>query len=488
MPRFPSFIGSSFTSQSVIADAELTINKYVERVQSDSQHQAQSLITTPGFNVWASVGVVGYRAMRVANGRLFAVIAGSLYEFTSAKVATFRGNVTQDANPATISFNGLVGNQLFITSGGNGYNFDLGSNTLTQVLTAEATMGAFANGRFLALNVANGHVRYSALNDGSVTGWAGAGYFSRGFQADPLQAMFVDGQSLIWLVGTESYEGWYVTTDANNPYAALSGLVGRYGIAAPFSWALAGDGVYWLSQNVEGVGEIIRAQSGGQVVSNYGVSNVIATFARDYGISDAEAIVHRERGHTFAVWTFPRATSTMYPPTWALDVDTGSWCARGKWNSAQGRYEPWTPRAHAYAFGLNLIGDRASGAIAQMDSSYATELDGSGVRWLRRCPGYTKEHQQQPYDNLELLMDVGLGTQTGQGVDPQVMLRYSGDGGRTFGNEHQSGVGRVGQFGRRVYWNRLGILSNAVFEVTGSDPVPMTITDAWVNSLSARAA
>lgn len=488
MPKYPGFIGSSFTSQSVVADAELTINKYLESVKNDSGHQASSLITTPGFSAWTNVPVVGTRAMRVANGRLFAVIAGTLYEFTAAKVATNWGAIAQDANPATISFNTVAGNQLFITGGGNGYCFDLGSNTLTQVLTGEATMGAFANGRFLAFNVTTGHIRYSNLNDGSAAGWAGAGFFSRSFGSDPLQAMFVDGQSLVWLVGTESYEGWYVTTDANTPYAPLTGLVGRYGIVAPFSWALAGNAVYWLSQNVEGVGEVILAEGGGKVVSNYGVSNVITTFARSYGITDAEALVHRERGHTFAVWTFPRATSSMFPPTLALDVDTGSWCFRGRWNSAFGRYDPWTPRAHAYAFGMHLIGDRASGVIAEMDAAYGTELDGSGIRWLRRSPGLTFEDRQTPYDSLQLLMDVGLGTATGQGFDPNILLRVSADGGRTFGNERQASIGKIGEFSRRVYWNRLGILPNAVFEVSGSDPVPMSITDAWVNSDSQQRA
>lgn len=477
MPRYPGFIGSSYQAQSVIADTERTVNFYVEQFESQGAKNALALYPVPGFAAFNPTVTpkIGARGALYAAGRLFLVIADGLYEFYADGTWTLRGTVTQDNHPATLSYNGTGGGQLFITSGTNGYCYALDTNTLTQVLTGEATMGAFAANRFLALNVTTGKVRMSNVDDGLT--WDPTLFFERSQFADPWQALFVDGQGLIWLPGTETYEAWYVTSSATNPFAPLSGLNGRYGIASSWAWGLAGKQILWLATNKEGATVVSTAQGGGEAISTYAVDAALATYQRTASISDAECLVHHEQGHTFVVFAFPSV-----PATWAYDVEGQSWTERGKWNSATGSYDLWSPRVHAYAFGKHLVGDRTSGQIAIMDATYATELDGSGIRRLRRAPGFTHEHWRLPYDQLELLMDVGLGTQTGQGIDPQVVLRTSRDGGRTWGTERRASFGRAGEYRRRVYWLQLGVLEDAVFEVTITDPVPSRIIDAWINN------
>lgn len=83
------------------------------------------------------------------------------------------------------------------------------------------------------------------------------------------------------------------------------------------------------------------------------------------------------------------------------------------------------------------------------------------------------------YDNPEtpLLIDI---KQT-QGVNPKVMLRWSDDGGHTWSNEHWREMGRLGEYGRRVIWRRLGMtmkLRDRVYEVSGTDPVKIAIMGA----------
>ena len=68
-----------------------------------------------------------------------------------------------------------------------------------------------------------------------------------------------------------------------------------------------------------------------------------------------------------------------------------------------------------------------------------------------------------------------------QGADPQVMLRWSDDGGHTWSNEHWVSIGRMGQYGRRAIWRRLGMtmkLRDRVYEVSGTDPVKISIINA----------
>jgi hypothetical protein len=70
---------------------------------------------------------------------------------------------------------------------------------------------------------------------------------------------------------------------------------------------------------------------------------------------------------------------------------------------------------------------------------------------------------------------------TTQGANPEVMLRWSDDGGHTWSNEHWASMGRIGQYGRRVFWRRLGMtmkLRDRVYEVSGTDPVKVVIVGA----------
>ena len=70
---------------------------------------------------------------------------------------------------------------------------------------------------------------------------------------------------------------------------------------------------------------------------------------------------------------------------------------------------------------------------------------------------------------------------TATAIDPQVMLRWSDDGGHTWSNEHWRSMGLTGQWGRRVIWRRLGMtlkLRDRVYEVSGTDPIKIAIMGA----------
>jgi hypothetical protein len=82
----------------------------------------------------------------------------------------------------------------------------------------------------------------------------------------------------------------------------------------------------------------------------------------------------------------------------------------------------------------------------------------------------------------KLLIENGLATATA--IDPQVMLRWSDDGGHTWSNEHWKSMGLTGEWGRRVIWRRLGMtvkLRDRVYEVSGTDQVKIAIMGAELN-------
>jgi hypothetical protein len=66
------------------------------------------------------------------------------------------------------------------------------------------------------------------------------------------------------------------------------------------------------------------------------------------------------------------------------------------------------------------------------------------------------------------------------GRGPQVMLRWSDDGGHTWSNSYARDCGQAGAYNTRVKWDRLGQSRDRVYEISMSDPIPWRIVDAYL--------
>lgn len=474
MAQYPGFIGASDRSQSPIADVEQTMNWYVEVLPRSAKSPA-ALYPTPGQAAWTTVSQVGTRALFQENGRCFGVVATVPYEFTRDMTPTALGAVTQDSNPGTIVTNGATGAQAFFTSGTNGYLLNLLTNAFSQVLTGTATMGGMLDGYFLAFNKTTGKFAISNLNDGST--WDPTQFAQRSSAPDNWQSMVINAPD-IWLIGEKTGDVWYDAGSFPFPFAPRPGVTFKYGTPATFSVIPVGQSVMWLSRTTDGAGIVVRALGyAPQRVSTAALETAIAQYERDATIADAEAMSYAEDGHTFYVLTFPTARKT-----WAYDLTTGLWAQRGKWNPRLNDFDIWTPRVHAYAFGKHLVGDRNSGQISTLDVTTGTEADGSAIRRIRVAPSLFRENRLIPQGTLEVFLEAGLGTSTGQGFAPLGMLRTSDDGGKTWGRERQGSLGAIGRYGVRLQFTRLGQSRDRVYEFSMSDPIPGRVIDAYINN------
>jgi hypothetical protein len=79
-------------------------------------------------------------------------------------------------------------------------------------------------------------------------------------------------------------------------------------------------------------------------------------------------------------------------------------------------------------------------------------------------------------------VEAGVGLSTGQGDDPQMMVRWSDDGGHTWSNLRTVTMGRIGQYRARARLRRLGSGRDRVFEISISDPVKRVILGAAVDA------
>lgn len=70
-----------------------------------------------------------------------------------------------------------------------------------------------------------------------------------------------------------------------------------------------------------------------------------------------------------------------------------------------------------------------------------------------------------------------------EGRDPQLMLDWSDDNGRTFSNQLSASMGKIGEYTKRVIFRRLGQSRDRIYRISISDPVKRVIIAADLDAL-----
>lgn len=472
--QYPSFTGPSYTSQSPIADAELCLNWYPEAVEAEGPTARQVLYPTPGVEA-AVTSSMGSRVRQLYSivvlnvERCFTLISNRLQEVNSNLTLTDRGAVVEDTNVGSLISNGDGGGQLFAASGFEGYCLDLVTNILTNPVS-DVTMASMVDGYIVALDAETSTLKISDLLDANT--WDPTQFAQRSAQPDPWKALIVNYNE-IWLLGTQTSEVWYDAGNFPFPFALRPGAIMQQGIAATFSAAVLDGTVIWLAHNQNGQHQVVAAS--GYVptrISNHAMEWQISRYTR---VDDATAWVYEDQGHPFYVLNFPTAGAT-----WVYDKITQQWHQRGTWIPENNAYDAWHPQCHTLAFGKHLVGDRESPTIYEMDVTFGLDVDGRPIRRVRRPPTLVNELNRLFLGKFEIQAEVGLGTQSGQGQDPQMLLRWSHDGAQTWGNYRSRSAGEIGQFSARLIWERNGMGRQCVPELVVSDPVPYRIVNAFI--------
>lgn len=128
-----------------------------------------------------------------------------------------------------------------------------------------------------------------------------------------------------------------------------------------------------------------------------------------------------------------------------------------------------------------VLGDYRNGRLYAFNKATLTD-NGTPRKWLRRWRALDKATEMAVKFNW-----LTVGVQTGLGVppgtNPQLMLRWSDDGGNTFSHGRFLSVGKTGATTARIKFNRLGMTrryggSDRIFELSSTDPFEVAITDA----------
>jgi hypothetical protein len=131
------------------------------------------------------------------------------------------------------------------------------------------------------------------------------------------------------------------------------------------------------------------------------------------------------------------------------------------------------------------VGDYQSGQIHQMSRAFYTDA-GTPLRAQRTCKHIWKKpaRTRVSQSSLQIEFTPGVGLQTGQGQNPQVMIRWSNSGGFDWSNEHWVSIGAAGATKNRAKINRLGRARDRVYQIAFTDPTPRDVIGCtlWAES------
>ena len=370
MSRLPNFIGPSNVLRSVNVDREQTLNLLLERSGAGTPKVDPTFYGRPGVYPWQALGAGPHRAAFAQDNLAFCVSGGGFYEVFAGGTNNFRGTVQVDGNPATICSNGGAdgsgGHQLFITSGGKGYIYDLVSQAFTTIVAdgfpVPCLQGAFLNGYFLGLQTNADKVQISNLLDGTL--WDALDVLQVSQQPGNIAALTTVHQEM-WPFSATKVNPW-VGTSESSIFTPVQGATIDYGILAPFSVVRLDNTLLWVSQSELGGAIVLRAAGySPQVISPPAISTLLQ---RTSNPAQWVGFTMQIEGHPLYLLYAPSALTTL-----VYDLSTDSWAEWSEWDPSINQDTPFIGRTHMWAFGKHLVGAIDSGWL--YDCSFAYTID-----------------------------------------------------------------------------------------------------------------
>jgi hypothetical protein len=493
-------LGSSYVARSVNAADSRMVNLFPEIVPEGGK-EAAWLQRAPGLRKITTVGDGPIRGLWQFGGFAYVASGNYLYQLNSNWESTQIGELV-GSSPVSMSDNGT---QLFVACNPNGYIYNTSTRTfftLTINFPGAVTVG-FLDGFFVFNQPNSQKLWVTDLYDGTTID--PLNFASAEGSPDNVVSIIVDHREL-WVFGTNSTEVWYNAGTAGFPFAPIQGAFNEIGCAAAYSVAKLDNTLFWLGSDARGRGIVYRAQGyKGVRVSTHAVEWQIQQYS---DMADAIGYTYQQDGHIFYVLIFPTANTT-----WVYDASTEVWHERAGWdNSAFVRHRSNCQMSFNDEI---VVGDYENGNIYAFDLDKYDD-DGSTQKWLRSwraLPTGQNNLKRTAQHSLQLDCETGVGlqgvdffdqlnelatetaafltTESGEnilvqvpyvvGAKPEVMLRWSDDGGHTWSNERWVSMGRIGRFGQRAIWRRLGMtqkIRDRVYEISATDPVKIAIMGA----------
>jgi hypothetical protein len=460
--RLP-FAIQSYRHRSLPISAQRLINVFVEPQPEDAKARLP-LLLSPGLRQFANTDKVVSRGNHVMGADLYSVIGDGVYRVGVDGIAALLGTIP-NGGPVSLDSNGeslcIVIPETF-----QGFVVDRTTGSITQITDVDfpgAISVCVIDGYFVFVKPNSTEFFLSAIND--PLSFNALDFASAEGSPDNLLTCARVGRDL-WLYGEKTIEVWSNVGATDFPFLRVSGGFVSRGTAAPLSVATRLGGAIWLGDD-----RCVYTAQGitPQRISTYAVDQAIAGYER---VDDAEAWVYELEGHAFYCLTFPTAGDT-----WVCDLT-----AQATWHERESEgLEIWRARRGVAFAGGVVAGDAFNGKLWLLDPTYGLEGEAQIIR-VATGTCFHSEGQKVFLQRLALEFECGNGLVIGQGSDPTVWLTWSNDGGRTWSNDAQGRIGKMGEYRTRLEYRRLGSARERVFRVQWSDPVYTALIAADVEA------
>lgn len=455
------------------ATSERHVNLMLKRTEPGQEKAGFYREQVPGLSLLQTLsGAI--RGMYWADSRFFVVAGSGLYELDSSFTATQLGTLSTSTGWVDMT-HGLL--SLVVVDGLNGYVFGLDDGVFARIENA-AFYGSrrvtFLDGKFQFVRPDSQQFYWTSGVDEADT-YDALDFASAEGAPDNIVAHLVDHREL-WFFGVSSTEVWSPYPNGEQVYARNNGAAIEVGCAAAMTPQKIDNTIYWMGYDKLGQGIVWSAGgSSGYTpirISDQALEDAVSKLS---DISGSYAWTYQDAGQTFYCLQVPGLSTT-----WVYDASVQKWHERA--DLVGGDLNRWRADAHVFAYGKHVCGD-STGKLYEIDP-YEYTLNGDPL-----SREWTTAHQSNPalgrvfYDNLVLDMVAG---QTDSGEDPHIEMRYSNDAGETWSAWVSRSTGRIGEFGKRVKWDRLGSGRNRVFQFRCSDNCKASIIGMSLNAKAGK--
>lgn len=432
------------------------INAYAEKLGPGAQGE-HVLRRVPGI---VGIGQSGHdvcRGFHSVSGVVLAAMGEKLVKVESNGDITVLGDLG-GAGPVTFASNNKspTPDILCVTSAGvYSCTISAAPTTFTDVDLPQPNSICFIDGYFIC-TIADGRVFASGLND---TSFAALDFATAEGKPGGLIRGVPFGQQL-WLMGPRHIEPWYNAGNATGfPFSRTTVI--PLGLASRTAVAGFDDGFSATMQLVANDRRVWRVSGGApQVASTPDVDRALASVTNP---EDIHCLVFAAAGHACFAVTGPGFT-------WVQDLSTDFWHERASYLQPN-----WRAAHSVNAFDRWIVGDSATDHIGYVNENEQEEYGRPLIFSVVSAPS-------KVFPNRLVIPRLEANFVNGQGLvngrepiqtRPTVKISYSKDGGEKFSEPVVRELGRVGEYGKRVSVNGLGMTGPkgfvARFDV--SDPV-----------------
>lgn len=458
--RIP-FVGAAYQARSLNVDSQRAINCFLE-YDNASPRAPVALYGTPGTVLQYTLPSGPVRGCSSDASYVYWVGGSTVYRADVFNTVTSLGTIGSNAGTVSMAYNGT---QTLIVDGVGGWLIT--GSVLSQITDVDFPNGVtrctFQDGYFIVTGDGTQKFYINEIAyDGSA--WNGLDFASAEGSPDHTIGLISDHREL-WLFGSNSAEVWVNTGNSDFPFQRSGNTFIEHGCAAGATVSKADNTVFWLGTDDRGSGIVWRADGYTPLrISTHSVEKALT----DCTLSDATAFCYQQEGHIFYVLNLPEQT-------WVYDCSTQQWHQRAWMNPSTGVLTRWRQDCGVFFNGQHFVGDYASGKVCTLDMDTNTDA-GDPIKRLRSTVSNENLQLLMFYSWLQVDMATGIGNSSGS--EPQLMLRYSNDGGHTWSNQRTVGLGGAGAYGTRAKFARLGSGRNRVFEISMTDDAKFVVLGA----------